>query len=214
MLFFGSSRTSSTWAVAQFSQLSATFSGVLRSTTHAGGVVRPSTPLAPPKVPSSLPHASAKPAAIYPRCIPVLVQALEDHMHRQAMMTARLVDERNSILGIAAPYEPEGFHMHKHQANAQVASHPKPETRARSLLPPPSRLAKTREAQGDSLPHSGTAGKTTYDAAHRKTSPAANAARRGGPEDDMALQQSEFNPPLKTWGSTGRRQPSRPRQKA
>ena len=146
-----------------------------------------------------------------------LVQALEDHIHRQAVMTNRLVDERNSILGIAAPFEPEGQCMRSHQANATMYgsySNPKPEPRARSLLPPPSRLAKARDAQGRLLPHSGIAGKSGQDAAHRKTSAAADVARCGGPDGNTALQQSEINPPLKTWGSTGRRQPSRPRQKA
>lgn len=146
-----------------------------------------------------------------------LVQALEAHIHRQAMMTTRLVDERNSILGIAAPYKPEGPCMRDHQPNATMYgsfSNPKPESRARSLLPPPSRLAKARDAQGCSLPHSSTAGKSGQDAAHKKTSAAVDVSRCGTPDDNMALQQSEINPPLKTWGSTGKRQPSRPRQKA
>lgn len=150
-------------------------------------------------------------------CIFDLVQALEDHIHRQIVMTTRLVDERNSILGIAAPYEPEGPCVRNHQANATMhGGYPssKPEARARSLLPPAARLAKARDAQGRSLPYSSTSGRSGKDAAIRKTPAAADVARHGGPDDNMALQQSEFNPPLKTWGSTGRRQPSRPRQKA
>ena len=144
-----------------------------------------------------------------------LVQALEEHIHRQVMMTSRMVDERNSILGLATPFEPEGRCVRGDQAIAPTyASYPnaKSESRARSSLPPPSRLAKTRDTQGCSMPpHAGAAGKSGEDMGHRN---AADVARCGGPVDVMALQQSEINPPLKTWGSTGRRQPSRPRQKA
>lgn len=150
-------------------------------------------------------------------CESALMQALEGHIHRQAMMTTRLVDERNSVLGITASYEPQGPCMRNHQANAPMYAsypNPKPELRARSLLPPPSRLAKASDAQGRLLPHSSTAGKSAQEAAHRKTSAAADVAQCGGSDAEMALQQSEINPPLKTWGSTGRRQPSRPRQKA
>lgn len=142
-----------------------------------------------------------------------MVQTLEEHIHRQAMMTTRLVDEQNSLLGIATPYELEPSSVRIDPARTPMyATYPtaKSDSRPRNLLPPPSRPAKTRDAQGGSLPHTSAAGKSGQEVEHRKALAARDVARRGGPE---ALQ-SEINPPLKTWGSTGKRQPSRPRHKA
>ncbi|KAL3157768.1 hypothetical protein ABBQ32_012194 [Trebouxia sp. C0010 RCD-2024] len=141
------------------------------------------------------------------------IKTLEGHIHRQAMMTTRLVEEQNSLLGITTPYELEPSSMCSDPASTSMyATYPnaKSDSRPRNLLPPPSRPAKTRDALGCLLPQPNAAGKSGQDAGHRKALAGKDVARRGGPE---ALQ-SEINPPLKTWGSTGKRQPSRPRQKA
>lgn len=146
-------------------------------------------------------------------CTDGVVQTLEGHIHRQAMMTTRLVEEQNSLLGITTPYELEPSSMCSDPASTSMyATYPnaKSDSRPRNLLPPPSRPAKTRDALGCLLPQPNAAGKSGQDAGHRKALAGKDVARRGGPE---ALQ-SEINPPLKTWGSTGKRQPSRPRQKA
>lgn len=143
-----------------------------------------------------------------------VVQALEEHILRQGMMTTRLVDERNSILGITVPYAVEDPSVRSDPANAPMYasySNPKSESRPRSSLPPHSRPAKARDAQGRASAQAGAAGRSSLDAGHRKALTAADVARRTGPE---VSQQPEINPPLKTWGSTGKRQPSRPRQKA
>ena len=146
------------------------------------------------------------------------VQALEEHIHRQAMATIRLVDERNAMLGISAPYEPQPPTFHSDRTDVPMhAPYPNPksnaETRARNLLPPSSRSAKNKDHQGRAPTTYSSAGKKSQES-YRKGVAGVDLGQHGEHDDAMALQQSELNPPLKTWGSTGKRQPSRPRQKA
>lgn len=131
-------------------------------------------------------------------------------------MTTRLMDERNAMLGISAPYEPQAptFHrtnapMHAPYPNRKSSA----ETRARNLLPPSSRSAKNKDYQGRASTSYNSAGKKGQESG-RKGVAGVDLGHHGGHHDAMALQQSEMNPPLKTWGCTGKRQPSKARQKA
>ena len=147
------------------------------------------------------------------------MQALEEHINRERVMNLRLVEERNAILGISAPYEPQPPSFHGDRAQAQVhASYSETakanaEAKSRSLLPPSSRSVKTKETHSRTAPYNSAAAKKAQESGVRKGPGNVGSAQYEGCVNAVAPQQSEMNP-LKTWGCTGKRQPSRPRQKA
>ncbi|KAL0052512.1 hypothetical protein WJX82_003279 [Trebouxia sp. C0006] len=64
------------------------------------------------------------------------IKALEEQCHRQSLMTARLVEERNCILGIAAPFEQRASSAHNDRTSAATyVPYPNPRGRPLGLDP-------------------------------------------------------------------------------
>ena len=128
------------------------------------------------------------------------MQALEEQCHRQSLMTAQLAEERNSVLGITSPYvSMSGQNRQPDSTRPSLYGHYNPSTDSRSRnLPPHSKPAKGTSFLGRSAP----ASKKGRDTMNQQ---ALNAALAGS-----VSAHPEYNvsaPPLKTWGSTGKRQP-------
>ncbi len=148
------------------------------------------------------------------------MQAMEEQCHRQSLMTARLVEERNAVFGIAAPFDSLGSDSYVERTNATMyAPYPIPklamDSRSRGLLPPSSRSAKSKDSQGRTSAHLGITSKKGQELMNRRELDGGDlGGQSGGLCDQSALGGQSLQPPLKTWGSTGKRQPSRPRHKA
>ena len=154
------------------------------------------------------------------------MQALEAQCHRQSVMTARMVEERNCILGIAAPLEERASSTRDGRTNAAMYvpypnSRGRPlgldpgssiESRHRASLPPSSRSAKVKDSQTRLSAHQG------LNASKRQQhmSGMASAGTNSGQTVGLCDQNggASLQPSLKPWGSTGKRQPGRPRHKA
>ena len=131
------------------------------------------------------------------------------------MLTARLVEERNAVLGVSAPYTHRDSVPHNERSNAAMyAPHSNQrtstESRPRASLPPSSRSAKVKDSQTWSSAHQ--TAKISQEHGSRIVSAASDVGQFEGLYDQAGGQS--LQPPLKTWGSTGKRQPGRPRQKA
>ncbi len=155
-----------------------------------------------------------------------MMQALEEQCHRQSVMTARLVEERNSILGIAAPFEQRASSAHNDRTSpAMYLPYPNPrsrplgldpgssiESRHRASLPPPSRSAKVKDSQTRLSAHQGSSASNSQQHMSRMASVGTDPGQTVGLCDQHG--GASLQPSLKTWGSTGKRQPGRPRHKA
>lgn len=146
-----------------------------------------------------------------------VVQTLEEQCHRQSMMTARLVEERSAVLGVAVPYEHMGpATQHERSSDTMYAPYSNQkislESRPRALLPPSSRSAKVKDSQSWSSARLGSTLKNSQEQLSRTGAAAGDPGQSEGLRDQAGGQSMQ--PPLKTWGSTGKRQPGRPRHKA
>jgi len=154
------------------------------------------------------------------------MQALEAQCHRQSVMTARMVEERNCILGIAAPLEERASSTRDGRTNAAMYvpypnSRGRPlgldpgssiESRHRASLPPSSRSAKVKDSQIRLSAHQGLSASSSQQHMSRMASVGTDSGQTVGLCDQNG--GASLQPSLKTWGSTGKRQPGRPRHKA
>jgi len=154
------------------------------------------------------------------------MQALEEQCHRQSLMTARLVEERNCILGIAAPFGQRASSAHNERTSAAMyGPYPNPrgkplgfdpgssiESRHRASLPPSSRSAKVKDSQTRLSAHQGSIASNSQQHMSRMASVGTDPGQTVGLCDQNG--GASLQPSLKTWGSTGKRQPGRPRHKA
>ena len=156
----------------------------------------------------------------------LIMQALEEQCHRQSVMTARLVEERNCILGIAAPFEQRASSAHNERTSAAMyVPYPNPrgrplgldpissiELRHRVSLPPSSRSAKVKDSQIRLSAHQGLSASNSQQHMSRMASVGTDSGQTVGLCHQIG--GASLQPSLKTWGSTGKRQPGRPRHKA
>ncbi|DBA86194.1 TPA: hypothetical protein ACH3X1_005701 [Trebouxia sp. C0004] len=154
------------------------------------------------------------------------IKALEEQCHRQSVITAKLVEERNCILGIAAPLEERALSACDGRTSTAMYV-PYPNSRARPLgldpgasiesrhrasLPPSSRSAKVKDSQTRLSAHQGLSASNSQQHMSRLASAGSDSGQAVGFCDQN--EGASLPPSLKTWGSTGKRQPGRPRHKA
>ena len=154
------------------------------------------------------------------------MQALEEQCYRQSAMTARLVEERSCMLGIAAPLEQRASSAYNERTGAAMyVPYPNPrgrplgldprssvESRHRASLLPPSRSAKVKDSQTRLSAHQGSNASNSQHHMSRMASVGTDSGQTVGLCDQNG--GTVLQPSLKTWGSTGKRQPGRPRHKA
>ena len=151
-----------------------------------------------------------------------VMQALEEQCQRQSLMTARLVEERNKVLGIHSPFDTTLASSHNERSDASMyalcpPSNSMPVSRPRTSAPKVSRAPKgiAKDTQANSPGHQGAARRTSQElTVNRQWADGGDGGQSHGETAAgvQALQAPQA--PLKAWGSTGKRQPGRSRPKA
>ena len=133
-----------------------------------------------------------------------VLQALEERCQQQALLTARLMEKRSGNMSFNGS-QPLNFGLNASSGPCCKADMPV-ERRNRSMLPPSSRNARLREQQARAaLP---------AQRSHKVQERAGYVA--GDYEHGVvhAEHHQSDQDALKSWGSTGKRQPARPRARS